>query len=77
MKVKKLAQSMRTICKIILVLLLVVSDFTNNIAIDKNENTEDSNKTKAHNVVNAVKGIVAAAAIVKLTLAEAMERIKC
>ncbi|GKV43758.1 hypothetical protein SLEP1_g51010 [Rubroshorea leprosula] len=87
-KVKKLARSVRKISDIILILLVVVNNFTNN-AIDENKNTEDSNKTKAQNVVNAVKGIVAAAAIivsvvvpeslpliVKLTLAKAMEKMK-
>ncbi|GLT99519.1 hypothetical protein SLE2022_169560 [Rubroshorea leprosula] len=87
-KVKKLARSVRKISDIILILLVVVNNFTNN-AIDENKNTEDSSKTKAQNVVNAVKGIVAAAAIivsvvvpeslpliVKLTLAKAMERMK-
>ncbi|GKV43766.1 hypothetical protein SLEP1_g51018 [Rubroshorea leprosula] len=87
-KVKKLARSVRKVSDIILILLVVVNNFTNN-GIDKNKNTEDSSKTKAQNVVNAVKGIVAAAAIivsvvvpeslpliVKLTLAKAMERMK-
>ncbi|GLT78627.1 hypothetical protein SLA2020_501560 [Shorea laevis] len=87
-KVKKLARSVRKISDIILILLLVVNNFTND-AIDKNKNTEDSSKTKAQNLVNSVKGFVAAAAIivsvvvpeslpliVKLSLAKAMERMK-
>ncbi|GLT78616.1 hypothetical protein SLA2020_501450 [Shorea laevis] len=87
-RVRKLAWSIRKVSDLVLVVLLVVNYFTRNTGDDRDGNIGCYGcKTKANDPLNAIKGIVAGAAIVistaspegllfvvKLTLTYAMKR---